>query len=145
MATRVAPFGGALTSAVKTLSTFQGLGLTNELTAAIQAVGFERPSAIQSLVIPKLLTRQSVAFAAATGSGKTLAYLLPMMQHLKEQELARPLLRDLRGCRPQGLVLAPTRDLVSQIASVAKVALLDSSLTVLPLLSRRLPVADMLT
>ena len=106
---------------VETAASFQSLGLAPELGAALKTIGFERPSAVQSLIVPKLLRRQSLAFAASTGSGKTLAYLLPTMQHIKEQELARPLLRDLRVCRPQALVLAPTRDLVTQVTSVAKV------------------------
>ena len=110
-----------LAAAVAKPSAFEGLGISPEMGTALTSIGFERPSAIQSLIMPMLLKRKSLAFASATGSGKTLAYLVPTMQHLKEQEVERPLLRTLKGCRPQALVLAPTRDLVTQIASVGKV------------------------
>ncbi|KAK3082451.1 pre-mRNA processing RNA-helicase, partial [Teratosphaeriaceae sp. CCFEE 6253] len=46
---------------------------------------------------------------AKTGSGKTVAYLLPMFRHIKDQ----PPLEKLDG--PVGLVLAPTRELATQI------------------------------
>ncbi|CAN0266135.1 unnamed protein product, partial [Discosporangium mesarthrocarpum] len=46
-----------------------------------------KPSGIQRIAIPQLLSGGNVVFAAATGSGKTLAYLLPLIQHLKAQEV----------------------------------------------------------
>jgi len=69
---------------------------------------------------------QSIAFAAATGSGKTLAYLLPIVQSLKAQEvLVQTLPIHQQGYlrrpkRPRAIVLAPTRELASQISSVLK-------------------------
>jgi len=75
----------------------------------------------------KVKAVQSIAFAAATGSGKTLAYLLPIVQSLKAQEvLAQSLPLDQQGFlrrpkRPRAIVLAPTRELASQISSVLKI------------------------
>jgi len=62
-----------------------------------------------------------VAMASSTGSGKTLAFLLPLMQRLRQQELISPaVLQSHEACRPRAVVLAPTRDLTSQIGVVAK-------------------------
>jgi len=62
---------------------------------------------------------QSITFAAATGSGKTLAYLLPIIQSLKSQELlSTTTVR--KNKRPRALILAPTRELASQIFSILK-------------------------
>jgi len=90
----------------------------SELVDAVAAQGLAAPSPIQQLAIPRLLAGASVAMASSTGSGKTLAYLVPMMQRLKEQEDARP--EHKAELRPRALVLAPTRDLVEQIAAQAK-------------------------
>lgn len=49
---------------------------------------------------------------AKTGSGKTLAFVLPLLRHVKDQpQLAQ-------GDGPIGLIMAPTRELVQQIAKV---------------------------
>ena len=92
--------------------------MRSELVDAVAAQGLAAPSPIQQLAIPRLLAGASVAMASSTGSGKTLAYLVPMMQRLKEQEDARP--EHKAELRPRALVLAPTRDLVEQIAAQAK-------------------------
>jgi len=77
---------------------------------------------------------QSIAFAAATGSGKTLAYLLPVIQALKAQEIlmaqehqdgngdstTQSMATTRKSKRPRAIILAPTRELTAQIASVLK-------------------------
>ena len=68
----------------------------------------------------------NVAFAAATGSGKTLAYLLPVVQMLKSDELLSLSLppeqaaRLRKPKRPRAIILAPTRELSTQILTVLK-------------------------
>ena len=102
------------------VGTWEKLGLLPELASAVRTLGFATPSAPQRLAVPSLLTGRSLAFASSTGSGKTLAFLLPVMQQLKLQEIAQPLLGQEKRCRPRAIVLAPTRDLTTQIGAVAK-------------------------
>jgi len=98
------------------------LGLLNELVEGVFGeMKLQAPTPVQSMVIPKLLQEppESLAFLAATGSGKTLAYLLPLLQSAKSQELFEGR-TERRPKRPRILILAPTRELTNQIASVAK-------------------------
>ena len=83
------------------LPTFSGLGLSDDLCVALEEVGLERPSATQSLAIPRLIERESIALSASTGSGKTLAYLLPMFDHLREDERQRPRVLTDGSCAPR--------------------------------------------
>jgi superfamily II DNA/RNA helicase len=101
--------------------TWNPLGLYTQVVDCLeQDLKLAAPTPIQSMVIPELLSRprDSFAFLAATGSGKTLAYLLPLMQQLKHQEDFESYER--RPRRPRVLILAPTRELVSQITGVLK-------------------------
>ena len=84
---------------------FKSLGLSEEMLEAVKTKGFERPTAIQSLTIPKLLSEQNDIIAQSqTGTGKTAAYGLPIMQRLNRGE-----------GRPGAMVLVPTRDLALQV------------------------------
>lgn len=97
---------------------FAELGLRAELIDAAHTLGYTSPSAVQEAAIPRLSAGASLAVASSTGSGKTLAYLLPVFEQLKAQEDRRP---DMRSeTRPRVIILAPTRDLVEQIAGEAK-------------------------
>jgi superfamily II DNA/RNA helicase len=95
------------------LRTFESLGIDPTLTRVLRARGVTSPLPIQSLTIPDALAGRDVSGRAPTGSGKTLAFALPLVTRL---ERGRPR-------RPRGLVLAPTRELAAQIATVlAKLA-----------------------
>ena len=86
---------------------FRALGLSTSTLAALRAKGFETPTPIQALTIPKLLEgRVDLIGQAQTGTGKTAAFGIPIL------ELAVP-----GADRPQALVLAPTRELCMQIAA----------------------------
>lgn len=63
------------------------------------------------------MSGKDVIGIAETGSGKTLAYLLPMFRHVLDQ---RPL---EEGDGPIALIMAPTRELSSQIFNECKVKL----------------------
>jgi len=108
------------TGTTKSLS-WNRLGLLTELCSSLRdELYLPMPTPVQSLVIPQLLKeeKESLAFLAATGSGKTLAYVLPLMQQLKHQEMFESYER--RPKRPRVLILAPTRELATQITAVIK-------------------------
>lgn len=84
---------------------FTQLKLHPSLLKAIKELGFARPTPVQAEAIPPALTGRDVLACAMTGSGKTAAFLLPIVHRL----MVRP-----RGAT-RALVLAPTRELASQI------------------------------
>ena len=74
--------------------------------------GFEQPLPIQAQALPIIMSGRDCLGVAKTGSGKTLAFVLPMLRHIKDQA---PL---MQGDGPIALIMAPTRELVQQIAKV---------------------------
>jgi ATP-dependent RNA helicase RhlE len=84
---------------------FSKLGLTAALARRCESLGYTEPTPIQKQAIPVVLTGSDLIGCAETGTGKTAAFLLPTIQRMAETP--RP------GVRV--LVLAPTRELVSQI------------------------------
>jgi ATP-dependent RNA helicase RhlE len=84
---------------------FADLGVSRAVAGALSARGFDQPFAIQTLIIGDVLAGRDVLAKSPTGSGKTLAFGVPMLDRL-----------DANGYgRPSALVLAPTRELASQI------------------------------
>lgn len=61
-------------------SSFEELGLSDEVMAALEEMGISVPTEIQSIGIPAVLDGKSVVLGSHTGSGKTLAYMLPLVQ-----------------------------------------------------------------
>lgn len=88
-----------------TSNTFSSLGLSSEVMSALETVGYENPSSIQSAIIPHVLEGRDVIGQAQTGTGKTGAFALPLLSRL-----------DLRARDPQILVLTPTRELAIQVS-----------------------------
>ncbi|HBG36876.1 MAG TPA: DEAD/DEAH box helicase, partial [Treponema sp.] len=85
---------------------FEDLGLDAATLAAVEQKGFESPSPIQVLAIPRLLNGEANVIAKArTGTGKTAAFGLPLVQSIRS---------DLG--KVQALILAPTRELALQVA-----------------------------
>jgi len=89
---------------------FATLALIEPLGRAIDALGYRIPTAIQAAAIPPILAGRDVVGCAQTGTGKTAAFVLPILQNLAK---ARP----AGARRIRVLVLAPTRELASQIAN----------------------------
>ena len=86
---------------------FIQFGLDEALMGGIRAAGFESPWPIQLETIPAGLDGRDVLGLAQTGTGKTAAFGLPLLDRLLEAPR--------KG--PRALVLAPTRELATQIAA----------------------------
>jgi ATP-dependent RNA helicase RhlE len=92
------------------LTLFSDLGLAEPLLQALVREGYETPTPIQAQAIPPVLAGRDLQGIAQTGTGKTAAFALPILTRL----LADPKRPQRLGARV--LVLAPTRELASQIA-----------------------------
>ncbi len=84
--------------------TFADLGVSVLVTDELAQRGIATPFAVQRMVIPDVLEGHDVLAQSPTGSGKTLAFGIPMVERLKGTDV-----------KPSALVLAPTRELASQI------------------------------
>jgi len=92
------------------MNSFNELGIVQRFTDKLKERSIVKPTAVQSLVIPRLLSGKSSVFRSATGTGKTFAYLLPALQTLAAGENG---VNYSRG--PSVLICAPTLELCSQI------------------------------
>ena len=96
------------------MTTFSSLGLGNQTLKTLTALGFETPTPIQARAIPLVLAGHDLIGLAQTGTGKTAAFGLPLAEHLLNDP-KRPTPKKVRT-----LILAPTRELVNQIATNLK-------------------------
>ena len=83
---------------------FSELGLSPEILKAVDKMGFEEASPIQTAVIPHALAGRDVVGQSATGSGKTAAFAIPAIEKV-----------DVQMKKAQVLVLCPTRELAVQV------------------------------
>jgi len=88
--------------------TFADLGLSPERLAAVEALGWTKPTPIQVKAIPAGLRGRDVVGIAQTGTGKTGAFMLPGLERVRA------------GGGLQILVLCPTRELAQQVADDTK-------------------------
>jgi ATP-dependent RNA helicase DDX51/DBP6 len=109
-----------LSSPIRVLPTatalFSELGIGDDVAEILQKRGFSEAFAVQAAVLPLLLPGKlnqpgDILVSAATGSGKTLAYVLPMIKDISRNQTTR-----LRG-----LIIMPTRELVTQAKDVCEI------------------------
>lgn len=93
-----------------TLNTFEHLGLSDRILKQLERQGLTTPTPIQEKAIPLVLDGRDVMGLAQTGTGKTAAFGLPLVHILMKVGL-KPAPKTVRA-----LILAPTRELVNQIA-----------------------------
>lgn len=85
------------------METFNEMGLPGVLIQSLQHMQFNNPTPIQSAAIPLALKGQDILGSAQTGTGKSLAFIIPLIVRL----LSNP--------RSSALVMAPTRELATQL------------------------------
>jgi superfamily II DNA/RNA helicase len=88
---------------------FAALGVRKKLVDALTASGITAPFPIQAATLPDALAGRDVLGRGKTGSGKTLAFAIPMVDRLAGGTR--------KPGRPTGLILAPTRELATQITA----------------------------
>jgi len=86
---------------------WENLKLNKQLLQGVAEAGFKVPTEVQQKVIPLVFGGQAVIGIAQTGTGKTAAYLLPVLKKLNFAQEGGP----------RALILAPTKELVVQIAA----------------------------
>ncbi|GAA2649385.1 DEAD/DEAH box helicase [Paractinoplanes durhamensis] len=97
--------------------TFTELGVPAALTQALAGLGITTPFPIQAATLPDSLAGRDVLGRGRTGSGKTYAFALPVLARLAASGRPR------RPGKPRALILAPTRELATQIdAALAPLA-----------------------
>ena len=102
---------------------FAELGLSAEILKAVDKLGYEEASPIQTAVIPHALAGRDVVGQSATGSGKTAAFAIPAIEKV-----------DVKVRGVQVLVLCPTRELAVQVAEeFGKLAFFKKGLMEVPI------------
>jgi ATP-dependent RNA helicase DeaD len=102
---------------------FNELGLSPEILKAVDKMGFEEASPIQTAVIPFGMAGRDVVGQSATGSGKTAAFAIPAIEKV-----------DVRLRKVQVLVLCPTRELAVQVSEeFGKLAFFKKGLMEVPI------------
>jgi superfamily II DNA/RNA helicase len=87
---------------------FAALGVRPSILRALAAAKFEKPSEIQSLLIPRALAGVDLLGQARTGTGKTAAFGIPILQRVE------------KGVATQAIILVPTRELAVQVDAELK-------------------------
>ena len=90
-------------------NSFNELGISPPILKALEDMGFEEPTEVQSKAIPHILNKEDLIVMSKTGSGKTAVFGVSMLQ-----------LTDPETPGPQGLILTPTRELAVQVDSDIK-------------------------
>lgn len=108
------------------MKSFQTLGVVPELIESLAKQGIKEPTPIQEQAIPPAFKGNDLIAMAQTGTGKTLAFLLPVLQRVNVEVF-----------QEQALIIAPTRELVKQIADEGKAIGDILGVDILPLIGGR--------
>lgn len=95
-------------------ASFLSMNLSRPIIKSISALGFHKPTPIQTATIPVALLGKDVVGNAVTGSGKTAAFIIPMLERLMYRD------RGKNAAATRCLVLVPTRELGVQCLEVGR-------------------------
>ena len=87
---------------------FETFNFHPSVMAGVRALGYSVPTPIQSQAIPPIMQGRDIIGLAQTGTGKTAAFVLPILQHLRQNP---------QGCT-RALIISPTRELAEQTCEV---------------------------
>ena len=96
---------------------FKSFGLSSAIYSAIEQAGFKEPTDVQLEAIPAIMNSKDVLARAETGSGKTAAFVLPILERILRQKIAKQAQnKPLDKSNVVGtVILVPTRELAIQI------------------------------
>jgi ATP-dependent RNA helicase DeaD len=101
---------------------FNDFKVSKNIKKAVKEIGFEEPTPIQSLTIPKILKGKDIIGQAQTGTGKTVAFGIPLLEKIAIEDNS-----------PQAIVICPTRELSIQVAEeLGKLSSFMKKLNILP-------------
>lgn len=93
---------------------FHEAHFSEAILKAVETLGFTQPTPVQAQAFPILLAGRDLLAVAQTGTGKTAAFSLPILEKIHQKE-ASCKANDNNVAKPLALILAPTRELASQI------------------------------
>jgi len=101
------------------ITSWKDVDLGREIQENIEYAKYTKPTPVQKYSLPIVMKGRDMMGCAQTGSGKTAAFLLPILIQLCKQRSSSSSSYD-RKAKPEALVLAPTRELTSQIFDECK-------------------------
>ncbi|KAK7277419.1 hypothetical protein RIF29_18571 [Crotalaria pallida] len=102
------------------LKSFKDVGYSDFMIQSMHKLSYTRPSHVQAMSFPSVLSAHTCLIADQSGSGKTLAYLAPIIQRLRLEELDNGLSSSQHHQPPRLLILAPTAELASQVLDTCR-------------------------
>lgn len=106
---------------------FTDLGIDTRLEKQLAHQGITQPTDIQAHAVPTALAGHDIFAQSKTGSGKTLAFLLPAVQRVMKQKALSK--RD-----PRVLIVAPTRELATQVFTQLRLLIAGTSIKAVKIL-----------
>jgi len=116
-------------------SSFMTMNLSRPILKALTALGFHKPTPIQSVTIPVALLGKDIVGGAVTGSGKTAAFIIPMLERLLYRD------KSTKAAATRCLVLVPTRELAVQCFEVGTKLATHTDVQFCLIVGKKIPVS----